>query len=1079
MRTSHLSLFILLAASSMLAQDIVPPTIDRLTPSPDTTVRTLSNVEVIFSEPVDGIDAGDLLLNGVAATNVFGGVPGQYVWQFTQPATGAVSIAFIAGHGITDQSEQANPFGGASWNVTLDPNSTVYGVIISEFLADNENGIRDEDGDNSDWIELYNAGTEVVNLDGWFLTDDVLNPTKWRIPPMSVSPSSYVLVWASEKNRTNTLHTNFRLGNNGEYLALVDPATNIVSSFAPLYPPQSPDVSYGRDRIDPVLVSYYTTPTPRNNNTVGGVGVLPEVQFSRSSSTFVDPFQLSLSLDNTNGEIRYLVVTNRMSATNINYLSITNLKLYTGPITVEGSWQIRARAFPKPGRPFFAGNFHTESYIQLNPNVLSFNSDLPLVIIHDFGAGPYDQSGQREETSVIATFEVGTDRSSLTNHPVLVSRAGANARGSSTLGYGKVSLAVELWSEVNEDENKPMLGMKPESDWVFYAPNNFEPVLFHNPLYYQLSRDAGRWASDTRFAEVFINTGANAVSTNNYNGIYVVEEKIKRSKNRLDIAQLDAEDTNAPAISGGYVMSIDRVDSGETTFTTAGLTGVAGQSLISYDPSSRDGFNPGVAGRRDPQERYILNYLNTMVTNLASATYTNVPKLYEQQIDVDSWIDHVQIAMMAYNVDAIRLSGFLHKDRDKRVEFGPAWDCDRCMGSTDGRDLQPRTWTGTGDRTDFFNIGGSFANPWYARLFRDLDFWQKYVDRYQDLRQGAFSLTNIFARIDQNVATLNEAYPREFARWRVAPRRATANANGTYTLTTAGATYATEVEWKKEWFSARFNFLDTNLLDRPLLSSTSGSVTNGKLVTLTPASKPGSYVIYTLDGTDPRAPHGRIASGALSNLGPVTITITENVRVVARSFNPTHSNMTGADRPPLSTPWSGSVSATYYTSVPPLRITEIMYHPGAPAAGNTNDQDNFEYLEVKNVGSTPLNINRFRVRGGIDFDLPNEILAPGEHAVIVKHLAAFRERYGSGPRVLGVYTNDNLANDGDHIVLEGAVREPILDLTYNDGWYPITDGNGFSPDRQRRRSDRKRGARRPAGVPRGKTARPAQPIRAS
>ena len=1044
MRTSCLLLVLLTAAATLQAQDTTPPTITRLTPPPSTAVRTLTDVEVVFSEAVNGIDVGDLLLNGVAATNVFGAVPGQYVWQFAQPATGAVSIAFIVGHGITDQSPQANPFGIASWNVTFDPNATVYGVVISEFMAENDNGIRDEDGDNSDWIELYNAGTEVVNLNGWFLTDDILNPTKWRIPSVSVSPSSYLLVWASNKDRTNTLHANFQLANNGEYLALLDPVGNVVSAFAPSYPRQIADVSYGRDRTDPTLVGFYTNSTPRNHNTVAGTGVLPEVQFSRSSSTFVDPFQLTLSVDSTNAEIRYLVVTDRMSATNRNFLSITNLKLYTGPITIQSSWQVRARAFPKAGRPFFPGDFHTESYIQLNPNVLSFSSDLPLVIIHDFGAGPYDQSGQREETSVIATFEVGADRSSLTNHPVLVSRAGANARGSSTLGYAKVSLAVELWSEFNEDENKPMLGMKSESDWVFYAPNNFEPVLFHNPIYYQLSRDAGRWASDTRYAEVFINTGTSAVGTNHYNGVYAVEEKIKRSKNRLDIAQLDAEDTNAPAITGGYIMSIDRVDAGEATFTTAALTGVGGQSLISYDPSNRDGFNPSVAGARDPQERYILNYLNTMVTNLASATFTNVPKLYEQQIDVDSWIDHIQISMMAYNVDAIRLSGFLHKDRDKRIEFGPAWDCDRCMGSTDGRELQPRTWTGSGDRTDFFNIGGSFPNPWYARLFRDLDFWQKYVDRYQELRQGAFSLTNIFARIDQNVAALTEAQPREFARWRVPPRKATANANGTYSLSTAGATYATEVEWKKEWFTARFNFLDTNHLDRPQLSSSGGQVTNGRLVTLTPAAKAGSYVIYTLDGTDPRAAHGRMASTARSNLGPVTITISENVRVVARSFNATHSNMTGANLPPLSTPWSGPVAASFYTSVPPLRITEIMYHPVPAAPGNTNNQDNYEYLEVRNIGATPLNVNRFRVRGGLDVVLPNEVLATGEHAVLVKNLAAFRERYGSGPRVLGVYTNDNLGNNGDHLILEGGLGEPILDFTYDDQWYPVTDGHGFS-----------------------------------
>ncbi|HXG47919.1 MAG TPA: lamin tail domain-containing protein, partial [Methylomirabilota bacterium] len=1046
---------LLIAAELFSHLDDTPPVIVRQTPAPGTTVRVLTDVEVLFSEPVNGVDAGDLLLNGVAATNVFETDPGQFVWQFSESATGLVSIAFISGHGITDQSPQANPFGGASWNVTYNPNAPVYGVVISEIMAENDNGIRDEDGDTSDWIELYNGADEPANLGGWFLTDDVLDLTKWRIPSVTIDPNGYLLIWASQKNRTNNpaaLHANFALANNGEYLALVDPNTNVVSAFAPSYPRQTADVSYGRDRIDPTLVGFYTNSTPRNHNTTAGAGVLPEVRFSRASSTFVEPFELTLSVDSTNAEIRYLVVTNRMSATNVNFLSITNLRLYTGPITIQGSWQIRARAFPKPGTTFFPSAFHTESYIQLNPNVLSFNSDLPLVIIHDFGAGPYDQSStQREETSVIAFFEPGYDRSSLTNQPVLVSRAGINARGSSTLGYQKVSLAVELWSEVNDDADKPVLGMKPESDWVFYAPNNFEPVLFHNPLYYQLSRDVGRWASETRYAEVFLNTSTNAVSTNHYNGIYVVTEKVKRSPSRLNIPNLDLEDTNAPAITGGYLLSIDRVDPGEQTFPTAAFgapTNIQSYSLIYVDPSARNGMHFTSPGPRDPQERYIANYINTMITNLASATFTNVPKIYEQHIDVDSWIDHIQIAMAAFNVDAVRLSGFLYKDRNKRIEFGPVWDCDRCMGSTDGRELQPRTWTGSGDRSDFFNPGGSLPNFWFQRLFRDIDFWQRYVDRYQELRAGPFHMTNINARIDQNVAQLTNAYPREFARWRQAPRRYTANANGTYTLTTSGGTYETEVAWKREWFRARFDFLDTNLLDRPLLSFAGGMVPAGTTVTLTPPSRSGSttntaYVIYTLDGTDPRAPHGRIAANAFSNLGPVTITITNNARLVARSFHPQHRNMTGTDRPPLSTPWSGPVSATYVVTTPALRITEIMYHPAPAPDGDTNDQDNFEYVEVKNIGSTALDLGGFRISGGIEFTFPPVMLGAGQSGVVVRHAAAFQSRYGSGPTVLGVYSN-NLANDGDCLVLEGPLREPIHNFCYSDAWYRITDGPGFS-----------------------------------
>ena len=78
-----------------------------------------------------------------------------------------------------------------------------------------------------------------------------------------------------------------------------------------------------------------------------------------------------------------------------------------------------------------------------------------------------------------------------------------------------------------------------------------------------------------------------------------------------------------------------------------------------------------------------------------------------------------------------------------------------------------------------------------------------------------------------------------------------------------------------------------------------------------------------------------------------------------------------------------------------------MYHPAAPPAGNTNDADNFEYVEVKNIGSTPLNLQRFRLSDGVQFEFPNMMLNAGQSGVVVADLAAFQSRYGSGPLVLG------------------------------------------------------------------------------
>jgi hypothetical protein len=122
--------------------------------------------------------------------------------------------------------------------------------VISEFMAANATGARDEDGEFSDWIEIYNQGALPASLLGWYLTDSPQDLTKWQFPAVTVPGSSAVLVFASGKDRRNTsgkLHTNFKLDPAGEYLALVQPdGVTVASEFAPQYPPQVADVSYGR-----------------------------------------------------------------------------------------------------------------------------------------------------------------------------------------------------------------------------------------------------------------------------------------------------------------------------------------------------------------------------------------------------------------------------------------------------------------------------------------------------------------------------------------------------------------------------------------------------------------------------------------------------------------------------------------------------------------------------------------------------------------------------------------------------------------------------------------------------------------
>lgn len=122
-------------------------------------------------------------------------------------------------------------------------------LIISEFMASNDSTLLDQDGASSDWIEIFNAGNEAVDLGGWSLTDDALELTKWSFPSMTLETNQALLVFASGKDRASAgaeLHTNFKLSADGEYLALVEAdGATIAFDFAPEYPQQFEDVSYG------------------------------------------------------------------------------------------------------------------------------------------------------------------------------------------------------------------------------------------------------------------------------------------------------------------------------------------------------------------------------------------------------------------------------------------------------------------------------------------------------------------------------------------------------------------------------------------------------------------------------------------------------------------------------------------------------------------------------------------------------------------------------------------------------------------------------------------------------------------
>jgi hypothetical protein len=134
-------------------------------------------------------------------------------------------------------------------------------ALITEFQASNKSTILDEDGDASDWIELYNPGPTPLDLLGWSLTDDAQDLTRWQFPARALGAGERLVVFASAKDRAppaGELHTSFKLESSGEYLALVKPdGATIAQEYSPAYPPQRDNVSFGfgDEALEPPLVA--------------------------------------------------------------------------------------------------------------------------------------------------------------------------------------------------------------------------------------------------------------------------------------------------------------------------------------------------------------------------------------------------------------------------------------------------------------------------------------------------------------------------------------------------------------------------------------------------------------------------------------------------------------------------------------------------------------------------------------------------------------------------------------------------------------------------------------------------------
>jgi hypothetical protein len=922
--------------------------------------------------------------------------------------------------------------------------------FVSEFVAVGS-VLPDEDLEANDWIEIFNPNAAPIHLAGYYLTDDATHLTKWAFPAMTLAGGSYLVVFASDKNRTQAgspLHTNFKLTANGEYLALVKPdGTTVVSEFAPAFPVQVAGYSYG---IDGLLVTspsgYFPVPTPGAINGAPGTPLL--VTLSPPCATFTTSVAVTMtpSFALAGSVIRYTTDGSEPTAAST---------LYPGSaVTFSGTTHLRARIFAAGSAGNIAGGHYqklavTSNFAGINPP-RTFDSNIPLMVIENFGAGAVPNDDFSYQTARMMVFDPAVGRSSLAATPNACARVGIRRRGASSSGYPKSQYRLELRDEAGADLDLALLGLPSDSDWVLSGPY-VDKALIRNPLVFDLGRTIGLKAPRVRHFELFLNTDGGELTSADYVGVYVLTEKIKQSNNRVDIAELTTTDNTPPAVTGGYVLRFEPVD-----------THAAG-SPVATGWSTLEIVQPEVPTAS--QKSYIGGYVDSFCATLGWARGGGANNLgivnndpltgYPSFIDVNSFVDLLTINELVRDQDSYVRSDYMYKDRGGKLCKGPLWDYDLSMGT--GRffnNLSKEGWQLYGSTANLnpsgsYNRGGEdnqYEPDWFVPLLRDADFRQQWIDQWFELRRyGVLENAALIARINAHADPLAEAAGRNFIKW---PYLNVVRPPGSVFDSPATTTWTGQIDAVKNWLTTRMAWIDGQFPTLVSFSRPSGAVSTGTTVALTAA---GGTIYYTTDGSDPRLPGGGVSPAAAMLVSGGTVTIPASRTIVARTQR--NSWTMSSSGTPLGITWSAPAQMTYVVGTPAsaanLIITELNYHPPAPAtaaelADPTFRNDDFEFIEVRNVSAGPIDLSGMAFINGIThYTLPPQVLPAGEYGVFVESLAAFRARYGNGPRVLGVYA-DKFSNGGEPVQLVDLARANISTFTFLDTWYPTTDGAGAS-----------------------------------
>jgi len=419
------------------------------------------------------------------------------------------------------------------------------------------------------------------------------------------------------------------------------------------------------------------------------------------------------------------------------------------------------------------------------------SSNLPIISINTLGQPIIDEP---KITAQMRITNNGPDQENrITDQPNDYNGLiGIELRGSTSQWFPKKPYGVETRDNMGNDLDVSLLGMPKESDWTLNASYN-DKTLLRDGLYYILAGSFMDYAPRVRYSEMLLN--------GRYEGVYLMVEKIKRGKNRVDIDKLETTDNTGDALTGGYILKLDK--------ETGSNAGAGWSSSYPAFPGAwqRPYFQFEYPDARDvtaAQRSYITGFISQMEQTIASEGYTHPQTGYRKYIDTRSLADFIIVNELAKNPDAYRLSTFFYKERDSdggKVHFGPVWDNNLGFGNVD------YCTQGTPDGLVITNFNlvcpddGWVIHFWWKKFLDDEAFYRQLKLRWKELRRDKLSDARVHFVIDSIATMLKKPQGRNFQQWPVLGQYVWPNFF-------VGQSYDQEISWLKNWMNQRLVFLD-------------------------------------------------------------------------------------------------------------------------------------------------------------------------------------------------------------------------------------------------------------------------------